>query len=151
MGRIVDARRPLLRCRTLSVVAIVLTIPGVVARVVFQSNHGGDYHAHRQPEISSMGERMRYGFRMELIGVTQEQYDAMHAQLAPIGADADGFIAHIAGPTQGGWHVIEVWESKADFERFAQRVAELMPPDAPRPHIEEFEVYSRQTKDQMIA
>jgi hypothetical protein len=54
---------------------------------------------------------MRYGIRMKLPGVTQEQYDVLHAQLAQIGADSAGFIAHIAGPTQGGWYVTEVWES----------------------------------------
>ena len=63
-----------------------------------------------------------------------------------------GFVAHIAGPTQGGWYIIEVWESKADHERFMQEhVIPKMPPNAPQPSMEEFEVYSRQTKDQMIA
>jgi quinol monooxygenase YgiN len=97
---------------------------------------------------------MRYGIRMKMPGVTQEQYDALHAQLAVIGADAEGFVAHIAGPTQGGWYVIEVWESKAHLERFMQSVVALMPPGAPAPQIEiveEFEVHSRQTKEQMIA
>jgi len=96
---------------------------------------------------------MRYGVKLELPGLTQEQYDAMHAQLAPIGAEATGFVAHVSGPTQGGWYVMEVWESKADFERFIQeKVAPLMPPGAPRPNVvEEFEVYSRQTKDQLSA
>jgi hypothetical protein len=96
---------------------------------------------------------MRYGVRMEMAGVTQEQYDAMHAQLAPLGAEAAGFVAHIAGPTQAGWYVMEMWESKADWERFIQeRVVPLMPPGAPRPQVvQEFEVYSRQTKEQLNA
>jgi hypothetical protein len=64
---------------------------------------GIDTMCSGRTKISSTGERMRFGFRMELPGVTQEQNDAMHAHLAPIGADADGFVAHIAGPTQGGW------------------------------------------------
>ena len=63
-----------------------------------------------------------------------------------------GFVAHIAGPTQGGWYITEVWESKADHERFMQEhVIPKMPANAPQPSMEEFEVYSRQTKDQMIA
>ena len=95
---------------------------------------------------------MRYGVRMELPGVTQEQYDGMHAQIGAIGADAEGFIAHIAGPSKAGWYVMEVWESKADFERFVQKVASLMPPGTPMPSIaEEFDVYSRQTKEEMNA
>jgi len=96
---------------------------------------------------------MRYGVKLELPGLTQEQYDAMHAQIAPLGSEASGFVAHIAGPTQGGWYVMEVWESKADFERFIQeKVSPLMPPGAPPPNVvEEFEVYSRQTKEQLNA
>jgi hypothetical protein len=96
---------------------------------------------------------MRYGVRMEMPGVTQAQYDAMHAQIAPFGAEAAGFIAHISGPTKDGWYVTEIWESKADWERFIQeKVAPLMPPGAPRPQVvDEFEVYSRQTKERTIA
>jgi hypothetical protein len=95
---------------------------------------------------------MRYGIRMELPGVTQDQYDEMHAHFAPMASAEPGFVAHIAGPTEGGWYITEVWESKAEHERFMQeKVFPMMPPDAPRPSIQEFEVYSRQTKDQMIA
>jgi quinol monooxygenase YgiN len=96
---------------------------------------------------------MRYGVKFEMPGVTQEQYDALHAQIAPLGADATGFVAHISGPSQGGWYVIEVWESKADLERFIQeKVAPMMAPGAPMPKVvEEFEVYSRQTREELHA
>ena len=96
---------------------------------------------------------MRYGVRTEVSGLTQDQYDAMHAQLAPLAGEAKGFVAHIAGPTQGGWYVMEVWESKADWEQFIQdQVVPLMPAGAPRPRVvEEFDVYSRQTKEQQNA
>ena len=95
---------------------------------------------------------MRYGVKMEMPGVTQEQYEGLHAQLATPTAEATGFIAHISGPMQGGWYVFEVWDSKADFERFMrEKVAPLMPPGAPMPQMEEFEVHNRQTKDQMVA
>ena len=95
---------------------------------------------------------MRYGIRMELPGVTRDQYDGMHAHFAPMASSEPGFVAHIAGPTEGGWYITEVWESKAEHERFMQeKVFPTMPPDAPRPIIQEFEVYSRQTKDQLNA
>jgi hypothetical protein len=95
---------------------------------------------------------MRFGIRTEFAGVTQEQYDAMHARFGPLGAKAPGFVAHIAGPTDGGWYMLEVWESKADHDRFMQEhVLPNLPHDAPRPRIEEFEVYSRQTKEQLHA
>jgi hypothetical protein len=32
-----------------------------------------------------------------------------------------------------------------------EKVIPMMPPDAPAPNIQEFEVYSRQTKDQLHA
>jgi hypothetical protein len=87
---------------------------------------------------------------MDLPGVTQEQYDAMHAHFGPMAAEAPGFIAPIAGPTNGGWYMLEVWESKADHERFMnENVFPEMPPDAPRPSVQEFDVYSRQTRDQL--
>jgi hypothetical protein len=60
---------------------------------------------------------------------------------------------HIAGPSEGGWYVTEVWESKRDFARFVpkKKPPRSFLPMRRNPHIEEFEVYSRQTKDQMIA
>ncbi len=45
---------------------------------------------------------MRYGFRMVIAGATQEEYDAMHAHFAPLASEEPGFVAHIAGPTEGG-------------------------------------------------
>jgi hypothetical protein len=102
--------------------------------------------------LNDGGDVMRYGVRMELPGVTQEQYDQMHAHFGPLAAAAQGFVAHISGPTAGGWYMTEVWESKADFDRFMQeQVFPSMPPDAPRPAIQDFEVYDRQTKDQFHA
>ncbi len=31
-----------------------------------------------------------------------------------------GAIFQVAGPAEGGWRVISVWDSREDFERFAQ-------------------------------
>jgi hypothetical protein len=82
----------------------------------------------------------------------KEQYDAMHARFAPLAGSAAGFVAHIAGPTDGGWYMIEVWESKADHERFMREtVLPNMPPGGSMPSLTEFEVYSRQTRDQLNA
>ena len=93
---------------------------------------------------------MRYGIRMEFAGLDQAGYDAMHAQFAPLAGSLPGFVAHIAGPTEGGWYLLEVWDSKADHQRFMQEyVLPKMPPGAPPPKMEEFEVYSRQTRDKL--
>jgi quinol monooxygenase YgiN len=94
---------------------------------------------------------MRYGVRMEFPGVTQAQYDQMHAVAAAMAGEATGFVAHIAGPTDGGWYMIEVWQSKEDHQRFMQSLVAKMPAGGPQPRIEEFEVYSRQTKEQAVA
>ena len=95
---------------------------------------------------------MRCGIRTELSGVTQQQYDEMHALFGPLAGAAKGFVAHIAGPSNGGWYMLEVWESKADHQNFMQeQVIPKLPPNAPQMRTEEFDVYSRQTKDQLNA
>lgn len=94
---------------------------------------------------------MRYGIRMEFPGVNQEQYDGMHALAGSMAAEATGFVAHIAGPTDGGWYIIEVWDSKEEFQRFMQKLMAQMPPGGPQPKMEDFAVYSRQTKEQAVA
>ncbi len=64
----------------------------------------------------------------------------MHAQFTALTDDTDRIVMHVAGPTRGGWYVLEVWESKADYERFMQKVLPLLPPGAPWPSIQEFDV-----------
>lgn len=54
--------------------------------------------------------------------VSQEQYDAVRAR---IGIDEnnppEGGILHVAGPgPDGGWRVVEVWESEEARQKFAQ-------------------------------
>jgi hypothetical protein len=55
---------------------------------------------------------------------SQEIYDKVRAH---IGLDAPaGGIFHVAGPSpNGGWRVIEVWESEEDAQRFLNE--RLMP------------------------
>ena len=43
---------------------------------------------------------------------------------APLGR-ADGLLVHSAGPIDGGWAVIDFWESTEAFDRFTQN--KLMP------------------------
>ncbi len=53
-------------------------------------------------------------------GQTQQGYDGMLGVLADSIKQAPGFILHTAHPVEGGWRVIEVWESKDDANRFLQ-------------------------------
>ena len=65
-----------------------------------------------------------YGMRAEVPGMTQAQYEqAMQQILLPMQA-RPGFIAHLAGPTSGGWYVVEAWRSKEDFEAWIQEVVQ---------------------------
>ena len=53
-------------------------------------------------------------------GATQEQYEATIAVAHPPNGLPDGQIYHAAGPTDGGFLIAAVWESKDQFERFVQ-------------------------------
>ena len=41
------------------------------------------------------------------------------------GEAPDGLIVHSAGPSQDGWYVYDMWESREHFQRFAEE--RLMP------------------------
>jgi hypothetical protein len=76
-----------------------------------------------------------------------ETYDAMHAaMLQRVGSTFDGLVLHVARPTDGGFQVIEVWESREDYERANREVvgplaAELLRGQAPPASVvTEFEV-----------
>jgi len=66
---------------------------------------------------------MSYGLVYVFEGVTEEQYWAVNEKLG-IGKDGSGdwpqgLIAHSGGPLpDGGWTVIERWDSKASQEAF---------------------------------
>jgi quinol monooxygenase YgiN len=65
----------------------------------------------------------------EVKGQTQEGYDHMLVALAESIKQAPGFILHTAHPVDGGWRVIEVWESKETANQFfAKHVAPNLPP-----------------------
>jgi len=69
--------------------------------------------------------------------MTSGQYDQVIARLAPELAAAEGFIAHFARPgTDGGWTVIEVWESEQQQAAwYDAKVRPHLPPGSPEPGI----------------
>lgn len=86
---------------------------------------------------------MKYGVRTEISGLKAEQYSGMHDVIGPKSLVAQGFISHMAGPTEDGWYMTDVWESKEDHERFMHDVVlPMMPPGGPQPKVEEFEVHT---------
>jgi hypothetical protein len=79
-----------------------------------------------------------------LAGVTQKEFDAVHKHITA-GTPPKGLVFHSSAPADGGWLVIDFWESRQDYDAAAPRVQEAIaasgvtmqgPPD-----IEEFPVY----------
>ena len=88
---------------------------------------------------------MAIGIRIKLPGVTQEQFEAAHDQINPSREAPAGLIFHSSGPIDGGWGIIDFWESREAFDAFSVRVPEGMAaagvvPQGP-PDIKEFPVY----------
>jgi heme-degrading monooxygenase HmoA len=70
----------------------------------------------------------------DMPGTTQGDYEQLAAALLPVLQTADGFIAHAAGPVDGGYQVTELWESEAAHSAwFAAHIAPAMPPGATPP------------------
>ena len=65
----------------------------------------------------------------EVAGQTGAGYRGMFDALEGALKEAPGFVMHAAHPIEGGWRVIEVWQSKAQSDAFfAQHVAPKLPP-----------------------
>lgn len=54
----------------------------------------------------------------EMQGGDQGFYDEVTNVVMPGGRLPDGCRDHIAGPTDGGWRVITVWDSDEQFQQF---------------------------------
>lgn len=91
---------------------------------------------------------MAIGLRLKIAGGTQEQYDTLHSHMGVDDDPPEGMIFHAAGPIEGGWGIIDFWESREHFDRFQQN--RLMPAfaelgdRAPQgtPEIKEFPVHN---------
>ena len=63
-------------------------------------------------------------------GMTKEMYEEMASTMLPLLAKRPGFIAHAAWPVEGGWQVMEIWESQADHDSWATEVVLPAMPEA---------------------
>ncbi len=60
---------------------------------------------------------MAVGIRIKLPGINQGQFDKLNEHVNP--ADTPkGLIFHSSGPIDGGWGVIDFWESRELFDAF---------------------------------
>ena len=67
---------------------------------------------------------MTWGLVMDVAAPAQV-YDAMHARLLDLtGGKADGLLVHLARATETGFQIVEVWESKGQFERYQTELIE---------------------------
>jgi quinol monooxygenase YgiN len=51
-------------------------------------------------------------------GTTQAQYDQVHQAVTPGNRAPKGLLYHVAGPSQDGFCVVEVWESREAMDAF---------------------------------
>jgi hypothetical protein len=64
-----------------------------------------------------------YAYCQEMPGVTKETATKVEAEVGD--APIVGLVAHVSGPSEVGWRIIDIWESEEDYQRF--RVERLMP------------------------
>lgn len=87
---------------------------------------------------------MTYNVRFH-INLPITAYDAMHSVVKGIAGSDTGLLAHLAWETTDGFMVLEVWESRGEYDRFVaavwpQVVRQLRMGDLPAPAAEEFEL-----------
>ena len=68
---------------------------------------------------------MAFGIVHFFPGGTKENYEASIGAVHPADGLPDGQTFHAAGPSEGGWTIMAVHESKASWEKFRDDI--LMP------------------------
>jgi hypothetical protein len=66
------------------------------------------------------------GIGIEFAGVTQEEFDTAHDHINPERAAPTGLLFHASGPIEGGWGVLDFWESQEDFDAFQAQIEQGM-------------------------
>jgi hypothetical protein len=94
---------------------------------------------------------MAVGIRQKFNDGTQANYDAAHAVMEVDTDPPAGMLVHSAGPIEGGWGIIDFWESRDAFDTFVRdrlmpRLQALGGEGFPSPpEVKEFEVHNLQT------
>jgi heme-degrading monooxygenase HmoA len=73
--------------------------------------------------------------KADVAGQTQAGYQAVFEALAPLYRTFPGFIAHLSHPTENGWCVMDVWESREHCEAFFRQHVVPQLQDSLRPKI----------------
>jgi quinol monooxygenase YgiN len=61
---------------------------------------------------------MAIGVIFDGSGMSQQQYEQVNQQASPGTRPPPGLLYHAAGPSEGGFSVIEVWESQEALQEF---------------------------------
>ena len=94
---------------------------------------------------------MAVGIRIKLAGINQEQFDLAHDHINPDRVVPNGLLFHSSGPIDGGWGIIDFWESRQAFDSFvAERLMPRLQGLGDRgfpnpPDVKEFPVHNLQT------
>jgi hypothetical protein len=59
---------------------------------------------------------MPFGVVQEMPGVSEAEYRQVEKHLGP--DRPPGLLAHVAGPSENGWRIINVWADEKAFRRF---------------------------------
>jgi hypothetical protein len=59
-----------------------------------------------------------YAVCQDMRGATAEDYAKVKAELGGADETAVGLVAHVAGPVEGGYRIIDTWESHAAAQVF---------------------------------
>lgn len=65
---------------------------------------------------------MALAFIFEFPGAKQEQFDQVFEKLQFGGKSPPGQLFHVGGPVEGGWRVVDVWESQDAANQFFEEI-----------------------------
>jgi hypothetical protein len=71
----------------------------------------------------------------DVSGQTPEGYDGLFAKVGPVMKAAEGFLMHASHPIEGGWRVVELWETREDAGRFYAAAIAPNLPEGIRPKV----------------
>jgi hypothetical protein len=80
---------------------------------------------------------------IDIPGGTEQLYEQIIARLFPDGKLPEGWLVHLAGPTDTGWRIVNVVPSQEQFETFAreQLVPAVEQAENVTPQVSFFPVY----------
>lgn len=87
---------------------------------------------------------MAIGLIIDWPGGTRQQYDALMAELQFEGVLPPGELLHAAGPVADGWRIIDIWETREDFDSLLEQKlgAALQTIGVTNPQITEFPIHN---------